>query len=245
MNVSININMNKNCLYVGNKSIGGLVKVTNACGLVGFVKFLGSYYFTLITQKKKVGCIGANSIYSIKATEMFAVKPHEVQENNTLRQMWKKLNKKLNQTALEVAEARYMGLFQFVDLTKDFYFSYSYDLTHSLQHNFLMTEDKKKSYPPYPAQEMFEWNHFQTEEMRTLNGKMFVYVNLCVCMCRCVYFVQVCMCLCVCECVCTYVRMYVCGDLCLRACALFPSYFSLISYLPPCTLSISYFALPF
>ena len=116
---------------------------------------------------------------------MFAVKPHEVQENNTLRQMWKKLNKKLNQTALEVAEARYMGLFQFVDLTKDFYFSYSYDLTHSLQHNFLMTEDKKKSYPPYPAQEMFEWNHFQTEEMRTLNGKICVCV--CVCVCQCVW----------------------------------------------------------
>ena len=183
-------------LNAGNKSIGGLVKVTNACGLVGFVKFLGSYYFTLITQKKKVGCIGANSIYSIKATEMFAVKPHEVQENSTLRQMWKKLNKKLNQTASEVAEARYMGLFQFVDLTKDFYFSYSYDLTHSLQHNFLMTEDKKKSYPPYPAQEMFEWNHFQTEEMRTFNGEIRTNYS-CVCVCVCLY-------------VCVSVRMYAC-----------------------------------
>ena len=121
---------------------------------------------------------------------MFAVKPHEVQENSTLRQMWKKLNKKLNQTASEVAEARYMGLFQFVDLTKDFYFSYSYDLTHSLQHNFLMTEDKKKSYPPYPAQEMFEWNHFQTEEMRTLNGEirtnhLYVSESVCICVCMC------------------------------------------------------------
>ena len=158
-------------LFAGNKSIGGLVKVTNACGLVGFVKFLDCYYFTLITQKKKVGCIGANFVYSIKATEIFAIKPREEQENNTLRQIWKKLNKKLNQTASEIAESRYMGLFQFVDLTKDFYFSYTYDLTHSLQHNFIMSTEKKKSYPPYPPQEMFEWNYFQTEEMRSFSGK--------------------------------------------------------------------------
>ena len=63
-----------------------------------------------------------------------------------------------------------MGLFQFVDMTKDFYFSYSYDLTHSLQHNFIMSGDGKKSFPSSPSQEMFEWNHFQTEEMRMFNG---------------------------------------------------------------------------
>ena len=157
-------------LRAGNKSIGGLLKVTDACGLVGFVKFLDCYYFTLITQKKKVGCIGANFVYSIKATEVFAVKPREEHDNNTFRQIWKKLNKKLNQTASEIAESRYMGLFQFVDLTKDFYFTYSYDLTHSLQHNFIMSDAKKKSFPPPPAQEMFEWNHFQTEEMRSFKG---------------------------------------------------------------------------
>ena len=134
------------------------------------MKFLDCYYFTLIIQKKKVGCIGANFVYSIKATEIFAVKPREEQDNNAFRQIWKKLNKKLNQTASEIAESRYMGLFQFVDLTKDFYFSYTYDLTHSLQHNFIMSAETKKSYPPYPPQEMFEWNYFQTEEMRSFNG---------------------------------------------------------------------------
>lgn len=154
----------------GNKSSGGLRKLANACGLVGFVKFLDCYYFTLITQKRKVGCIGANFIYSIKATETFAVKPRDEPDNNAFRHLWRKLNKKLNQTSSEIAESRYMGLFQFVDVTKDFYFSYSYDLTHSLQHNFIMSE--KKSYPPAPAQEMFEWNHFQTEELRAFNGNI-------------------------------------------------------------------------
>ena len=149
----------------GNKSAGGLKKLFNAYGLVGFVKFLDCYYFTLITQKKKVGCIGANFIYSIKATEIFAVKPRDEPDLNAFRHIWRKLNKKLNQTSKEVAESRYMGLYQFVDVTKDFYFSYSYDLTHSLQHNFIMSE--KKCFPPPPSQEMFEWNHYQTEEMRS------------------------------------------------------------------------------
>ena len=152
----------------GNKGTGGLTKLANACGLVGFVKFLDCYYFTLITQKRKVGCIGANHIYSIKATETYAVKSRDEPDLNAFRHLWRKLNKKLNQTSSEIAESRYMGLFQFVDVTKDFYFSYSYDLTHSLQHNFIMAE--KQPYPPPPAQEMFEWNHYQTEEMRAFNG---------------------------------------------------------------------------
>ena len=132
----------------GNKSTGGLTKLANACGLVGFVKFLDCYYFTLITQKRKVGCIGANFIYSIKATEIFAVKSRDEPDRNAFRHIWRKLNKKLNQTSAEIAESRYMGLFQFVDITKDFYFSYSYDLTHSLQHNFIMSEKVRILVPP-------------------------------------------------------------------------------------------------
>lgn len=38
-----------------------------------------------------------------------------------------------------------MGLFQFIDLTKDFFFSYGYDLTNSLQYNFIMNNDARKS----------------------------------------------------------------------------------------------------
>ena len=60
-----------------------------------------------------------------------------LQETNTFKKLWKKLNKKLNQTSWEIAESRYMGLFQFVDMTKDFFFSYTYDLTYSLQRNYV------------------------------------------------------------------------------------------------------------
>ena len=42
-----------------------------------FVKFLDCFYFTLITQKKEVGCIGGNFIYAIKSTEMFPIRKRD------------------------------------------------------------------------------------------------------------------------------------------------------------------------
>lgn len=153
-------------IHEGNKASGGLVKVCTACGVVGFVKFLNGYYLTLITQKKEVGCIAGNFIYTIKATEMFPIRPKPVQESNALKSLWKSLNKRISQTTSEIAENRYVGLFQFIDMTKDFFFSYSYDLTHSLQHNFVAA--KNDNVPP--PLEMFEWNYYQTFELRSIVG---------------------------------------------------------------------------
>jgi hypothetical protein len=144
----------------GNKNCGGLKKLCTAYGIVGFVKFLNGYYLTLVTQRKEVGCIGGNFIYSIKATENFPIKPRDEPETNAFKMIWRKLNKKLSQTASEIAENRYLGLFQFIDMTKDFFFSYTYDITHSLQFNYMVT---KKSDCIANPQEMFEWNHYQID----------------------------------------------------------------------------------
>lgn len=136
-------------IHEGNKSSGGLTRVTIAYGLVGFVRFLDCYYFTLITQKKKVGCIGSNFIYAVKAAEVFAIRPPEsAKDELSITKLWRSVNKKLTKTNTDQAESRYMGLFQFIDISKDFFFSYSYDLTHSLQHNFAMSH--ASSFPPPP-----------------------------------------------------------------------------------------------
>lgn len=153
----------------GNKSTGGIKQVTVAYGLVGFVKFLDCYYFTLITQRKKVGCVGSNFIYAIKSAEMYAVRPVDtIGSDLSLKSMWRKVNRKLSQTNTDTAESRYMGLFQFIDITKDFFFSYTYDLTHSLQHNFIMSSPNTFPIPPF--KEMYEWNKYQTEDMKQVLG---------------------------------------------------------------------------
>ena len=153
----------------GNKSTGGIKHVTVAYGLVGFVKFLDCYYFTLITQRKKVGCIGSNTIYAIKNTEIYGLRPDgNIGTDISFKSMWKKVNRKLSQSNTDTAESRYMGLFHFIDITKDFFFSYTYDLTHSLQHNFLMSSPD--TFPVPPFKEMYEWNKYQTEDMKETLG---------------------------------------------------------------------------
>jgi hypothetical protein len=146
----------------GNRTSGGLIKITEAYGIIGFVKFLDGYYLNLITQIKQVGCIAGNYIYSIKASEIFPIRPRD-DESNMLANLWRNVNKKLNQSSQNVAESRYMALFQFVDITKDFYFSYTFDITYSLQHNFLINQQNK--FPPSKPQEIFSWNYYQTHEL--------------------------------------------------------------------------------
>lgn len=47
---------------------GGLKPICKAYGILGFIRFLDCYYLTLITKRAKVGCIGGNSIYTVKVS---------------------------------------------------------------------------------------------------------------------------------------------------------------------------------
>jgi phosphatidylinositol 3,5-bisphosphate 5-phosphatase len=49
-----------------------------------------------------------------------------------------------------------------VDLTKNFYFSYTYEITRSLQDNFRLMSTKPL--PPQPLKNMYSWNFFLTRE---------------------------------------------------------------------------------
>ena len=57
-------------------------------------------------------------------------------------------------------------------MTKDFYFSYGYDLTSTFQHNYLCQESTNLSEKNLPStQDAFEWNNYQTEALRVLTKK--------------------------------------------------------------------------
>ncbi|ETN60807.1 inositol 5-phosphatase [Anopheles darlingi] len=88
----------------------------SAYGVLGFVQFLEGYYLLLVTKRTRCAFIGKHIIYAIKDTAMIRV----------------------NETAgkqMHPLEQRYVKMFTNVDLNSNFYFSYSYDLTHSLQYN--------------------------------------------------------------------------------------------------------------
>ncbi|XP_078256020.1 polyphosphoinositide phosphatase isoform X2 [Rhinoraja longicauda] len=101
---------------MGQKGLSGLSKTVSAYGIVGFVRFLEGYYIVFITKRRKVADIGGHSIYKIEDTTNVYI------PNDSVR-------------IAHPDEAKYVRIFQSVDLSSNFYFSYSYDLTHSHQFN--------------------------------------------------------------------------------------------------------------
>ncbi|KAL6867237.1 hypothetical protein ACP4OV_015261 [Aristida adscensionis] len=132
-------------IHEGNRLTGGLKFVTKCYGIIGFVKFLGPYYMVLITKRRKVGTICGHEIYSIGKSEMIAVPSVIVWPN----------------VAYSRDENRYKRLLSSVDLSKDFFFSYSYNIMRNLQKNIT---EKNTGQVVYET--MFVWNEFLTRSIR-------------------------------------------------------------------------------
>ncbi|XP_061364596.1 phosphoinositide phosphatase SAC3-like [Gastrolobium bilobum] len=132
-------------IHEGNKSTGGLKFVTTCYGIVGFIKFLGPYYMLLITKRRKIGAICGHTVYAVSKSEMIPLRNSSVQSNIT--------NYK--------NENRYKKLLCMVDLTKDFFFSYSYHIMRSLQRNLCDNETGHVLY-----ETMFVWNEYLTRGIR-------------------------------------------------------------------------------
>lgn len=65
------VGLNNSSSGVKESSGGGLKPICKAYGVLGFIRFLDCYYLTLITKRAKVGCIGGNSIYTVKVCMLF------------------------------------------------------------------------------------------------------------------------------------------------------------------------------
>ncbi|XP_025719602.1 polyphosphoinositide phosphatase isoform X3 [Callorhinus ursinus] len=137
---------------MGQKGSSGLFRAVSAFGVVGFVRFLEGYYIVLITKRRKMADIGGHAIYKIEDTNMIYI------PNDSVR-------------ITHPDEARYLRIFQNVDLSSNFYFSYSYDLSHSLQYNLTvlrMPLEMLKSETTQPRQESFDI--FEDEGLITQGG---------------------------------------------------------------------------
>lgn len=55
---------------------------------------------------------------------------------------------------------RFIDIFCSMDLTKNFYFSRTFDITHSFQHNCLHSQSDETAGGDYSYMDMFVWNHF-------------------------------------------------------------------------------------
>ncbi|KAM9925707.1 hypothetical protein OXX80_010824 [Metschnikowia pulcherrima] len=120
-----------------NESIeGGIHKVCQAYGLLGFIKFTREYYLLVITKCSQVAVLGGHFVYHVDETKLIPLSFN-----------YRRPDKYSD-------EERLLSIFKYLDLGRTFYFSYTYDITNSLQTNFLA---HKGGNPP-EHNERFIWN---------------------------------------------------------------------------------------
>lgn len=129
----------------GNKGTGGIRLKCTTWGLLGFIKFTGPYYMLLITKRSIVAMVGGHYIYQIEGTELIPLTParYRTDQRNT-------------------EESRFLSILNNLDLTRSFYYSYSYDVTRTLQHNITKERIALNNGLPcsvdHDLNTMFVWN---------------------------------------------------------------------------------------
>ncbi|EOY17293.1 Phosphoinositide phosphatase family protein isoform 1 [Theobroma cacao] len=130
----------------GNRATGGLSFVAKVFGIVGCIKFLESYYLILVTKRRQIGCICGHAIYSIDESHLITIPHVSIQSD----------------VAHSKTELRYKKLLSSVDLTKDFFYSYTYPIMQSLQKNVLSLDEEGM-----PYDNIFVWNAHLTQVIRS------------------------------------------------------------------------------
>ncbi|KAI8086042.1 polyphosphoinositide phosphatase [Halteromyces radiatus] len=137
-----------NMIEDGNLSVGGLHLVPmRIYGIIGFIRFTQGWYMIFITKRKQVALLGGHYVYHIDETQLVPIGLQVKVDKNS-------------------DEGRYIATFQNIDLTKNFYFSYTYDITNTLQVNMTRTPDLKNSTTTSEksqdsnANDMFVWNDY-------------------------------------------------------------------------------------
>ncbi len=99
------------------------VFVADIVAVLGFIQLSRGFYLLAVLRKQLVGMIGGHCIYGIAASELL---PISMEPALGVRSMWQRFQGLLTGSdPASVAEGRYHSLLLNMDLTKDFYFSYT------------------------------------------------------------------------------------------------------------------------
>jgi phosphatidylinositol 3,5-bisphosphate 5-phosphatase len=105
---------------------------------------------SVITKRSPVALLGGHYVYHIDETRLISIASDDL----------RKLDK-------NPEESRYLSTLDHLDISKTFYFSYSYDITRTLQSNILRQRDLFEKGQWYGSNadvmnynDMFVWNHF-------------------------------------------------------------------------------------
>lgn len=142
-------------------SEGGIHKISQGYGLLGLIKFTKGYYLSIITKCSQVAILGGHFIYHVDETKLIP-----------LDFDYKRPNKYSD-------EERLLSIFKYLDLGKTFYFSYAYDITNTLQTNFIRHKKFATEYQMHNDLDS-EFNDANiSENFRTFeHNERFVWNNL-------------------------------------------------------------------
>ncbi|CAF1057416.1 unnamed protein product [Adineta steineri] len=144
-------------IEISNSRAGGFSKTVFCHGIIGFIKFLEGYYMIVITRRSQVARIGYHRIYKIDETSMLSITNEDIKKTHP-------------------DESKYLRALQNLDLTNGFYFSYTYDLTHTLQYNFMQQNNKTNKEnltenfcwgTRYQPTWKYVWNEYLQEPLRS------------------------------------------------------------------------------
>eukprot|EP00040_Diaphanoeca_grandis_P023040 m.124783 g.124783 ORF g.124783 m.124783 type:complete len:617 (+) comp29081_c0_seq1:162-2012(+) len=119
------------------------------CGILGVIELLRGSYLVVITQRKFVGNVYDHGIWQIAETEILPF-------SHSMRHL---------ATVQIEQERQYLELINATFKEQSFYFSYSYDLTHSLQKLHSRDEKFYQSSLFERADKRFCWNSFLTSHV--------------------------------------------------------------------------------
>lgn len=115
--------------------------IHQAFGLMGLIKFTQGYYAVVIDKMDMVGRVSDHEIYSVKRSSLLPL---------------------FEAKACNLEKSTYKSLSSYLNLEKcDFFFSYSYDLSHNLQDNFIYSFKEKQPQKYFFEQGSlpnFQWN---------------------------------------------------------------------------------------
>lgn len=130
----------------GNKATGGLRLKCSFWGILGFIRFTESYYMLLMTKRQQVAMLGGHYVYQVDGTELVPLTTGNSSRFAANR---------------NPEEGRFLGILHNLDLTRSFYFSYSYNITRTLQNNIIQQRNAmNEGYigPDHDFNAMFVWN---------------------------------------------------------------------------------------
>ena len=138
-----------NAIDEGNRATGGLKMRSSFWGILGFIRFTCHYYMIYVTKRSQVAMIGGHYIYQVDKTEMVPLTTSAAAKARTEK---------------HIEETRYVNILNNLDLTRSFYFSYSYDVTRTLQFNIMRERQALQEGLPEPLRkfdhnDMFVWNN--------------------------------------------------------------------------------------